>query len=63
MLGGEALWERTRELIGAAEGQEEIRWRHRADADELTGRVPLWWSRSQTVHWPFGCECAWVDIA
>ena len=39
MLGGEAWWERTRELIGAAEGQEEIGWRHRADADDVTGRV------------------------
>ncbi len=39
VLGGEALWERTRELIGAAEGQEEIRWRHRVDADDVSGRV------------------------
>ena len=39
MLGGQPLWERTRELIGTAEGQEEIRWQHRADADDVTGRV------------------------
>ena len=39
MLGGEGLWERTRELIGATKGQQEIGWRHRADADEVTGRV------------------------
>ena len=39
MLGGEALWERTRELIGAAEGQKEIGWLDRADADDVSGRV------------------------
>jgi hypothetical protein len=34
VLGGEALWRKVRELVGQAEGDEEIRWRRRAGADE-----------------------------
>jgi len=39
VLGGEALWERTCELIGDSEAQEEIRWCRRAGADEVSRRV------------------------
>ncbi len=39
VLGGEALWEKARELIGASEGQEEIRWSRRADAVQVSRRV------------------------
>ena len=39
VLGGDALWEKTRELIGNAKGQEEIRWSRRADAEEVSRRI------------------------
>ena len=41
VLGGQALWEKARELIEAAHGQEEIRWCRRADANEVSRRVAL----------------------
>ena len=34
VLGGEALWRKVRGLVAKAEGDEEIRWRRRAEADE-----------------------------
>lgn len=36
VLGGEALWEKVRKLIEQAEGDEETRWRRRADADQTS---------------------------
>ncbi len=36
VLGGESLWNRARELLDQAEGHEEIRWRWRADGDEVS---------------------------
>ena len=36
VLGGESLWNRARELLDQAEGHEEIRWRRRADGDEVS---------------------------
>ena len=39
VLGGKPLWEKARELIEAAGGQEEIRWRRRADASEVSRRI------------------------
>jgi len=36
VLGGEELWEKTRGLIAESQGEEEIRWRRRADADEMS---------------------------
>ncbi len=41
VLGGEVLWEKARELIGAAQGQEEIRWSRRADADQVSQHIAL----------------------
>jgi hypothetical protein len=38
VLGGDALWEKVRGLIAEAQGDEEIRWRRRADAEE-TSRI------------------------
>ena len=35
VLGGEALWDKVRRLLAKAEGDEEIRWRRRADAEEV----------------------------
>lgn len=34
VLGGEALWSKARELLSHREGQEEIRWQRRAEADD-----------------------------
>ncbi len=54
VLGSDALWEKVRGLIGETEGDEEIRWRQRADAaevsrlieslvsDETDRRVAIW---------------------
>ncbi len=40
VLGGESLWNRARELLDQAEGHEEmIRWRRRADGDEVSRLV------------------------
>ena len=36
VLGGESLWNRARELLDQAGGHEEIRWRRRADGDEVS---------------------------
>jgi len=36
VLGGEALWEKVRGLIGQAEGDEEMRWRRRVEAEEVS---------------------------
>jgi len=38
VLGGDALWQKVRGLIADAKGDEEIRWRRRADAEE-TSRI------------------------
>lgn len=35
VLGGDALWQKVRGLIGETKGDEEIRWRRRADAQEV----------------------------
>ena len=54
VLGGESLWNMVRELVAKAEGDEEIRWRRRADAEasaraieslveqEADRRVAIW---------------------
>ena len=54
VLGGESLWNMVRELVAKAEGEEEIRWRRRADAEasaraieslvdqEADRRVAIW---------------------
>jgi len=34
VLGGDSLWNKVRELMAKAEGDEEIRWRRRADGEE-----------------------------
>ena len=39
VLGGEALWEKARKLLGGREGQEEIRWRQRADRETVRRRI------------------------
>ena len=39
VLGGNALWEKVRGLIGEAKGDEGIRWRRRADAEEVSGVI------------------------
>lgn len=39
VLGGEALWEKVRGLIAKAEGDEEIRWRRRAEAEEVSAVI------------------------
>lgn len=36
VLGGEEMWERVRGLVAEAEGDEEIRWSRRADADQVS---------------------------
>ncbi len=36
VLGGEALWEKVRDMIAQAEGDEEIRWSRRANAGEVS---------------------------
>ena len=33
VLGGESLWNMVRELVAKAEGDDEIRWRRRAEAE------------------------------
>jgi REP element-mobilizing transposase RayT len=54
VLGGDALWQKVRGLIAEAQGDEEIRWRRRADAagisrvieslvaEETDRRVAIW---------------------
>lgn len=39
VLGGDALWDKVRGLIQEAKGDEEIRWRRRADADETSRMI------------------------
>jgi hypothetical protein len=39
VLGGDALWDKVRGLIHEAQGDEEIRWRRRADADETSRMI------------------------
>jgi hypothetical protein len=39
VLGGESLWNRARQLLEHAAGDEEIRWRRRADAGQLSARI------------------------
>ncbi len=39
VLGGEALWNKVRDLVAEAEGDEEIRWRRRADAEDVSRRI------------------------
>ena len=39
VLGGESLWKRARQLLDQAEGEEEIRWRRRADADQVSALI------------------------
>ena len=34
VLGSDALWDKVRGLVAKAKGDEEIRWRRRADAEE-----------------------------
>jgi hypothetical protein len=36
VLGGDALWQKVRGLIGERKGEEEIRWRRRADVQEVS---------------------------
>ena len=36
VLGGDALWQKVRGLIAERKGDEEIRWRRRADAQEVS---------------------------
>ena len=33
VLGGESLWNKVRELVAKAEGDEEVRWRRQADGE------------------------------
>ena len=39
MLGGPALWEKVRGLMGNKKGDDEIRWRARLATEEMTDRV------------------------
>jgi len=39
VLGGDALWEKARRLLAAAEGDEEIRWRRRAEAEQVARAI------------------------
>lgn len=39
VLGGEELWNKARALLASSQGQEEIRWRGRADADEVSRTI------------------------
>ena len=36
VLGGDAVWQKVRGLIAETKGDEEIRWRQRADAEEVS---------------------------
>jgi len=39
VLGGDALWDQVRGLVAKAKGDEEIRWQHRADAEESSQAI------------------------
>jgi putative transposase len=39
VLAGDALWKKVRGLIAATKGDEEIRWRRRADAEETSRMI------------------------
>lgn len=39
VLGGEKLWERTRQTLAESEGNDEIRWSHRADAEAVADAI------------------------
>ena len=39
VLGGEAIWSKVRKLLSAREGQEEIRWQRRAEAEEISRAI------------------------
>ena len=41
VLGGETLWDKVRRLVAKAEGDEEIPWRRRADAEENSRVIEL----------------------
>ena len=36
VLGGETLWRKARQLLAQRQGQEEIRWQRRAEAEEIS---------------------------
>ncbi len=39
MLGGDAMWDKVRRLVSASKGDEEIRWRRHADADQVSQQI------------------------
>ena len=60
VLGGESLWNRARELLDQAGGHEEIRWRRRADGDEVSRLVASLVAQEPDRRVPFGCGSVWA---
>jgi putative transposase len=50
VLGGESFWNRARQSLEESAGEEEIRWRRRADRDEMLRCIAAWTIREADWH-------------